>query len=79
MKREGYKIEDFDLVKQTAESLGLYLVIDNNRDGIRRFAKYNKSFLSRKLNASGFARVFMMRPEFLPWSEKLVCEYIFEA
>jgi len=78
MKREGYKIQDFEMLKQTADSLGLHLAIDNNRDGVLRLARYNKSFLSRKLNASGQVWVYMLRPDFLPWKEKLVCEYIFE-
>lgn len=79
MRHEGFKLEDYEIIKRNAEAAGLHLVIDNNRDGVRNFAKYNKSFLSRKLNAAGFVTVFALRPEFLPWNEKLVCEYVFEV
>jgi len=74
----GFKLEDFSMVKEIADDLGMVLAIDNNRDGVRRLAKYNKSFLSRKLNASGSAIVFLMKPGFLTWDEKVVSEYHFE-
>jgi hypothetical protein len=78
------RLVDFDKINEEAKERGLLLVIDNNKDGVANFANYNKSFLSRKLNASGFVTVFFIVSDFVPISQKVkdnvlfVSEYEYE-
>lgn len=72
-----YKLADYEKI-QALKTKDTFLAIDNNIDGVRRLAVYNKSFLSKKINASGNAYVYHLRKGFLSWEEKLIAEYIFE-
>lgn len=56
------RLKDFEAVTKLAEEMNYHLVIDNNRGGTFQVARWNKSFLSRKLNASGIAWVHILKP-----------------
>lgn len=71
-----YELKDFDLLKEK-ETNSLFLMIDNNRDGIVNLANYNKSFLSRKLNASGACNVFLLKKGFDTFRNRLQRTFIF--
>lgn len=63
LTNEDFKLKNFQEVKERFEVDGQYLKIDNNKDGRMNLANFSKPFLSKKINAAGYCRVFVMKLE----------------